>query len=312
MSSAACAWSDAGHKLVAAIAFRQLSAEQQSTVVAALRQHPRFEIDFQRKLPEELDSPSARSEWYFQQAAIWPDLVRGLPPEAQKEFHHSKWHYIDLPLFITPEDEATMRPDDNVDLVPPTEPNADINVVQAIRLARRKLADPHEPLAAKGVWYCWLFHLVGDLHQPCHSTQLFSLTLFPTGDHGGNLIKLEQRSNMHSLWDQFLGLNVSYREVRNRAISTVAEPENIASGMTAAKALDEAIWLTESHRLAKTAVYDEEILGYLRGYTLENEAPPLQVTERYLQTGGAIAEARVLQAGYRLGAIIKEVLSAEN
>jgi len=30
----------------------------------------------------------------------------------------------------------------------------------------------------------WLFHLIGDIHQPLHSTALFSTKLFPEGDRG--------------------------------------------------------------------------------------------------------------------------------
>ena len=37
----------------------------------------------------------------------------------------------------------------------------------------------------KAMAYCWLFHLVGDIHQPLHCTALFSAEHFPKGDRGG-------------------------------------------------------------------------------------------------------------------------------
>jgi hypothetical protein len=39
-----------GHKIVASIAFRQLSPDKQKKVVALLKKHPRFEDDFAAKM----------------------------------------------------------------------------------------------------------------------------------------------------------------------------------------------------------------------------------------------------------------------
>jgi hypothetical protein len=39
----------------------------------------------------------------------------------------------------------------------------------------------------KAVALAWLFHLVGDIHQPLHTAQLFTVD-FPQGDRGGNEI----------------------------------------------------------------------------------------------------------------------------
>src|SRR6266480_3751238 len=88
----ALAWGPAGHKIVAAIAFRQLSPEQQKKIVDILKHHPRFLEDFVDQMPDDVE----QSEWYFQQAAVWPDLARGLKPEAKKEFSRPEWHFIDV------------------------------------------------------------------------------------------------------------------------------------------------------------------------------------------------------------------------
>jgi S1/P1 Nuclease len=39
----------------------------------------------------------------------------------------------------------------------------------------------------KAIALAWLFHLVGDIHQPLHTAQLFT-TEYPQGDRGGNEI----------------------------------------------------------------------------------------------------------------------------
>jgi hypothetical protein len=54
-------------------------------------------------------------------------------------------------------------------------------------------------------WFYWLFHLVGDIHQPLHTTQLFTVE-YPTGDRGGNEICVRvtqtgQPMDLHRFWD---------------------------------------------------------------------------------------------------------------
>jgi hypothetical protein len=39
----------------------------------------------------------------------------------------------------------------------------------------------------KAIALAWLFHLVGDIHQPLHTAQLFTVD-YPNGDRGGNEI----------------------------------------------------------------------------------------------------------------------------
>jgi S1/P1 Nuclease len=39
----------------------------------------------------------------------------------------------------------------------------------------------------KAIALAWLFHLVGDIHQPLHTAQLFTVE-YPKGDRGGNEI----------------------------------------------------------------------------------------------------------------------------
>ena len=51
----------------------------------------------------------------------------------------------------------------------------------------------------------WLFHLVGDIHQPLHTAQLFTVE-YPEGDRGGNEIcvrvtQAEQPIELHRFWD---------------------------------------------------------------------------------------------------------------
>ena len=56
------AWSEAGHKIIASIAFRQLTPDEQAKIVAILKMHPRYHADFEAKSK----SDAAEFEWLFQ------------------------------------------------------------------------------------------------------------------------------------------------------------------------------------------------------------------------------------------------------
>ena len=305
----AFAWSEAGHKITASIAFRQLTPDEQAKIVAILKNHPRWKEDFESKVPEDLTTDNEKNEWIFQQAAVWPDMARGFKGDDRK-FNHPSWHYIDIPVFLTPDDKSLEgKLKFNQSLTPPAEAKEDMNCVQVLRFARAALADKQTPDDVKAVLLCWVFHLTGDIHQPLHSSALVSKALFPSGDRGGNSIKTDQRQNLHSLWDQFLGNKAAFRTARNRAIALVNDADQAKIGVAAAKQLDESLWMNESHALAESTAYDSELTGYLPGYQDKSEAPPIQLTERYLKVGGAVAEKRVTEAGYRLGEVLKQAVS---
>jgi S1/P1 Nuclease len=57
----------------------------------------------------------------------------------------------------------------------------------------------------KAIALAWLFHLVGDIHQPLQTAQLFTVD-YPQGDRGGNEICVRvtqagQPVDLHRFWD---------------------------------------------------------------------------------------------------------------
>jgi hypothetical protein len=314
MVSPALAWNAAGHRIIASIAFRQLSEEEQGQIVALLKKHPRFAADFAEEMPEEVRSgdEKAQNEWLFQQAAVWPDMVRGGPPE-KRAFNRSEWHYINLPLFLNEAAKAELEGKLTVNVatdVPgdATTDTARMNVVQAIRFARRECADPAASPQSRAVLLAWAFHTVGDIHQPLHGSAMFSPRLFPEGDRGGNSVRVQQAGNLHSLWDQFPGADDSFRATRNRAIGYLNDPAFADLGKLAADDLDEPSWAVDSQGLAKQAVYDAEIMAALARMESVGRIESIDLSEAYLKAGGRIAERRLVEAGYRLGAVLKEVV----
>src|SRR5687767_4356906 len=83
--------------------------------------------------------------------------------------------------------------------------------------------------AEKAVALCWLFHLVGDVHQPLHTVALFTPD-HPEGDRGRNLAFVRVREggqilNMHALWDGLIIGSQRFQDVRNEATKLRLRPD---------------------------------------------------------------------------------------
>jgi hypothetical protein len=309
ISSQALAWSAAGHKFVASIAFSRLTPAEREKVIQILREHPRFQQDFLDKLPADADE-SDKNEWHFQEASIWPDLARGFRGDDAK-YNHGTWHYINLPTFLddTGRQALAGKLTVNVSLEPPEKPVEQMNAIQTLRLARKMLKEPSTSPQDKAIMLAWLFHLVGDIHQPLHSSALFSQRLFADGDRGGNRILTTQRGNLHSLWDGLPGGEANLRAAHQEAAKLMADADLAKLGETAAQQLDEETWLNESRELAVGFVYSPEILSYLRNVEQEGgELKAIDLDTDYLRAGGKICDKRVVQAGYRLAAVLKQIV----
>lgn len=311
------AWNAAGHGIIASLAFRRLSLAEQARVVAILQRHPRFTQDFEEAMPAEVQagSLSAQHEWLFQQAAIWPDLVRDGPP-AKTAFHRPTWHYINVPLFPSVAARDQLAGKLQLNLSPDIPVGAtvgfqELNVAQAIKFGRRVVGNKlQERPEDRAVMLAWLLHAIGDIHQPLHATTYFSPRLFPEGDRGRNNITLKEMRNLHAQWDSFPSEG-NERESRNQALLLLSSCATRTVGEAAGKELNEQAWLKESYGLAKAHVYSPEVMNALEAAEREGKWVPITLTESYLKKGGAVADTRVVEAGFRLGAVLKELIAAE-
>jgi len=308
LSSQAFAWSDAGHKIVASIAFARLSPAEREKVVAILKEHPRFKQDFLDEIPSELGD-SDKSEWIFQQASVWPDMARGFKGD-DRQYNHPTWHYINIPQYLSDGDEKMLegKLKVNVSLDPPATPEENMNAIQTIRIGRSMLVDDSVSKSDKAIMLAWLFHLVGDIHQPLHSTALFSQKSFPEGDRGGNLIKTKQRGNLHALWDGFPGGKATLREAHQDALKLLADVDFARVGERDGGSLDEKDWLDESWKMARDFAY-APLIPILQDLEKEGGGVlPITLPEDYLLRGGALSKLRVVMAGYRLAAVLSQIV----
>lgn len=300
--SVANAWSEGGHHLIGLVAYHLLDDGQKAAFQGMLAQHPRFTEDF--AVPGNV---ATADRWRAGRAGYWPDVAR-----SQPAFNRPNWHWEDAVTLVVGDREGVRLPRHVTKL--PRGANLqteDLHASQAIALCQRVLNDASQPAADRAIALCWLGHLVGDSHQPCHAGSLYAAKAFPTGDRGGNEVSTAQRRNLHALWDGLLGGGYSETSENRRFADIVNDAELMARGEKAAEKMDPLDWLEESRLASTKVVYTTEVLGPVRAVA-EGRAesmPTIQVSPEYLQTGGRMATLRACQAGWRLSKVWSEGLS---
>jgi hypothetical protein len=171
----AYAWNALGHKVISEVAWQRLSSGYRQEIVRTLRRHPRYDEDFANRL----GSDGPEDQLVFLHASTWPDIARGIRGEARGRFDQGTWHYVNEVYVIDGFSPASLP---NLELRIGEQDSAprNWNVSQAFQACLDTLSSDATP-SAKALAYCWLFHLVGDIHQPMHSTALFC-ERFPEGD----------------------------------------------------------------------------------------------------------------------------------
>jgi hypothetical protein len=307
----AFAWNALGHKTIAEIAWRQLEPADRQAIVDILRRHPRFDADFAGKMTDDVlaADKATQDRWIFQHAAYWPDIARGLPKGERGKYDRPVWHYINFPLYLNPGDQTALgklKVNLAVDYTLNEDPKQ-FNVLQAIKYSRAALRG-RAGAETKALAYCWLFHLVGDIHQPLHSTALFSVDHFPKGDRGGNAIPLVRGQNLHSLWDNLLGRQHYMRNV-DKAVAELSDRRRFGDVWnTAAKETDPLKWAKESHELCESFVYDAVILDAVMQTPPGAEIAKIVLPDAYYKAAGEHARRRIVAAGVRLSTLLNRIV----
>jgi hypothetical protein len=313
-TSYAAAWSAGGHRTVANIAYDLLDDDTKAKVIKILKKHPHIHQNEFRFTDDMADANQAdKDRWIFLQASIWPDLLNN-----GSSFDIDKWHFINEPFYLSPLDEQALKnlpgivPDKSVPNQFPTTDPKNYNCVQAIKLCMARLQDPNISDEKKAVYICWLIHMIGDSHQPLHSTSLYSRGRFfeLTGDRGGNRIPTKQGGNLHSFWDGLLGKKQTLNSIRQRSQQIVGDMVLKKAGEDAAIELAPEKWIEESHKITTEFVYIKEILDEVTNKEANPQQPLAKVDLplAYRTEAGRIAQQRVSEAGHRLAEMIKKAI----
>ncbi len=215
----ALAWNSTGHRIVAAIAYDQLTPATRARVDDLIRRHPDYQL-FLEFAPRE---SAARARAAFIAASTWADQIK-FDQRFKRKQTHADWHYINIGFS-----------QDGTPLLDAPKPN----VVTALEQLSRNL-DP-EALV-------WTIHLVGDIHNPLHTATRFTRQ-DPEGDRGGNSVYVQPGRNLHSYWDGLPGPDAADSAyVDNQARQLKGRPSSDLRQSFAE-------WAKEGVELAKKVVY---------------------------------------------------------
>jgi hypothetical protein len=288
-SGPALAWDETGHKITAYIAWKRMTPEVRANVIKLLISAPEDAQLSTFYAPFGSRTEETRQREFFMLASTWPDIIRDRNfPVREKNYAHSDWHYSDT---------FWQWKDSKVQLVNDTEPSGKAieKMTEFDKLIRSDAAN-----GEKAVAIAWLEHLIGDIHQPLHTSARVTSSN-ARGDQGGNLFLLTpkgtpkgKQENLHWFWDSIVGryqpnskdlCEADYIDPIADAIMKLYTYDKLKSEIADGK-FD--VWKDESFKIASTEVY--------RGVNWF-EAP----SDKYKKKAFEIAQRRLALAGYRMG-----------
>jgi hypothetical protein len=297
----ASAWNIPGHMLSGIIAYQILQQENPQTiekVKVVLEKHPWYRNQWQARLQ---DVPIAdHGLLLFMQAARWPDELR----VTNRQHHRGPWHYINWPF----------KPDGQPASVQAREPEP-VNILTALAENERVVKKESDP-ERRAIALAWLFHLVGDIHQPLHTAQLFTVE-YSQGDKGGNEIcvrvkEAKQPMDLHRFWDGMITSSQNLTRLRKEATALRNRQEFQRSQLTELANSDFEAWAKESFEIAtKIAYRNGGRIGIPRGGSTDcamTAAAPV-LPAGYVVSASRIADRRMILAGYRLADLLTRVLT---
>lgn len=292
------AWDATGHKITAYIAWQRMTPEVRERVITTLLAAPEDSTIGAFFTTYNSRSKEANQREFFMLMASWPDMIRDKNfPVRLKKYHNGNWHYADT-FWSWKGGKAVIQESQ-----------------EASGLALQKLTDLQQVVksnaadADKAIAIAWLEHLVGDIHQPLHTSAKVNDSN-PKGDQGGNLFFLtpkgtprDKQDNLHSFWDGIIGryqpnlkdqCDADYLDPIANEIMRLYPYEKLKGQLNDGK-FD--LWAKESLDIATTDVYKD-----LKFF----EAP----SEKYKKKAFEIAQMRLALAGYRMADLFNDAFSA--
>jgi hypothetical protein len=312
----ALAWDHPGHMITAAVAFEEVQRERPELIERLgllFLAHPdtapfwvaageakgaervrRMFIECARWADDSKFTPNDRLTWH---TARWPIVAKDAPSLARKAAAAQKGR---------PAGQA----------------------IEALALNYGMVANHESTPAERALGLCWVLHIVGDIHQPMHVSDLYSAD-FPTGNAAATLSYVEDPMGdstipLHMLWDSN-ALRVPSLEAVDQATQRLIDAYPRESfpelGTYAPDDPDRfRAWALESHEIAKNWAYDidtvpdpnadqdsEQLVQNMINFILNGvspvaEAPPLPAA--YWEKLQATAERRIALAGYRIADLV--------
>lgn len=265
---AAFAWGHTGHMVVAQIAYSNLKPTAKARVDSFAKL-----LDFGGKTFDPITMATMMDEFR----------------SDESKNCYAQWHFVNDPFFDGVKEFEIVQPEINAE----ERINAIVNNLKNGGTGSEK---------GDALMVAYLFHLVGDIHQPLHSTSRY----FPNnlgGDRGGNSFAINHpKRNLHSYWDAAAGF-FNFEDVRRpltkagrQSIATFADKAMAEYPMSNPewKDLNVEKWVSESHDLAINQAYKGIKMGG-------------KPSNKYQANAQDVAAKRLAMAGYRLAELINEI-----
>lgn len=290
-------WNDAGHKLIAYIAWQKMTPKARENANKLMMAAPE-DSDIGNYFSTDSRSVASRQIEQFIILATWADIVRDSKmPVRRAKYHKGGWHYSDI--FFR---EVNGQPVIATDLK-----DADENAVERMHVMGKVLADPTKTEAERAIAMAWMMHIVGDMHQPMHTVARVT-DLEPKGDQGGNLVELtpkgtprDKQENLHWYWDSIVS---TVKPRVNDECDTTYIPELAREFM---KKYPESKMQSQIDNL-KFEDWREEgyqnSLKYVYAGMTRYEKP----SAKYQKQAYKLSQERIAVAGYRLAKILNQAL----
>ena len=214
------------------------------------------------------------------------------------------WHFTNVPFFDGIPESDIELPRVNIE----TQLEESIEILRANAFS----TDPKKRFK-EAINLAYLFHLIGDLHQPLHCVSRYS-TEHPRGlgDIGGNSFFLDRvppgqknKEKLHGYWDAggrqftFVSRPLSsegFNTIRNFAFQSMREyPDRNPDWKETAV----SVWINESRELAVANAYKDTANRPLKQF--------VEPDDDYRNRAQKIARRRVAMAGYRLAALLNSI-----
>ncbi len=297
------AWNGTGHQLVARIAWEHMTPTARNNVVTLLRAAPE-DACLLDLFPQDSRPLAERQREFFMLASTWPDIVRPRGDEdtrACTRFHRRDWHFINF-FWEGISGDANNPPQDREDIETP-----EVNAVERLKYFR-PFTVCGTPQDERATTLAWLLHLVGDIHQPLHTSgRVTSRPLEREGDQGGNLFKLGTSNtslSLHTYWDGIVDRSVQRQQNESNAaylerIARSIMQEHPRSGMlNRLRPGDVDAWAREGFETTKRSVYPR---------SLQRGQLP---SDTYRARAFEISEEAIAIGGYRLADLLNQMFGS--
>ena len=308
------AWDHPGHMTTAVIAFAEIEKARPDLIDKIgllLMKHP-------SPAPFWVATVGARGKErtrrMFIEASRWPDDAK-FTHDDKPTWHTARWSIL--------ADDASPEAKELVD----SRKGRPIgNALEALALNAGMLSNPESQPFERALALSWVMHIMGDIHQPLHVSDLVSKD-FPSGNAAGTLAYVwdplaDSAMPLHILWDSNSRRSTKLEDVDGYAQAIIEMfPRSSLPELSPFKGPESfREWALESHQVAKDWAYDIEtvpdpsldsdsdrLIANMARYILEGishvEAAPA-VPDEYWENLQQVVPRRMALAGYRIADII--------